>query len=78
VTWLKSIFTNNSNHEMEQEQLLYQLRQAQNEAMEIGTILSQVTSGQVDSQQVQQLDQLNASVGGFLQRLRQRIDREIK
>ncbi len=78
MTWLKSIFTNNSNHEMEQEQLLYQLRQAQNEAMEIGTILSQVTSGQVDSQQVQQLDQLNASVGGFLQRLRQRIDREIK
>ncbi|MTI84067.1 MAG: hypothetical protein FH756_09185 [Firmicutes bacterium] len=78
MTWLKSIFTNNSNHEMEQEQLLYQLRQAQNETMEMGTLLSQVTSGQVDSQQVQQLDQLNDSVGGFLQRLRQRIDREIK
>ena len=78
MTWLKSIFTNNSNHKMEQEQLLYQLRQAQNEAMEMGTLLSQVTSGQADSQQVQQLEQLNASVGGFLQRLRQRIDREIQ
>ena len=78
MTWLKSIFTNNSNHEMEQEQLLYQLRQAQNETMEMGTLLSQVTSGQVDSQQVRQLDQLNASVGGFLQRIRQRIYREIK
>ncbi|GEM_PF-2852429 len=77
MTWLKDIFVNKSNEEMEREQLLYQLREAQNATMEMGNLLSQENgNGQIDAQQIQYLNNLNASVGGFLQRLRQRIDRE--
>lgn len=81
MTWLKRVFGNQSNEAMEQEQLLYQLREAQNATVEIGNMLSQVASGQsgqIDTQQIQHLEQLNSRVGGFLQRLRQRIDREMK
>jgi len=39
VTWLKNVFGNRFNEAMEQEQLLYQLREAQNATVEIGNLL---------------------------------------
>lgn len=78
MTWVKDVFSNKSNELMEQEQILYQLREAQNASMEIGDLLSQTANSGPDTQQMQYLNELNSRVGGFLQRLRQRIDREMQ